>query len=131
MPVRPEATPLLEDEDKTQEEREDSRSDSSDEHSQQSERSAAFILPKKVSALDVIYFWENGLGDMPPVCQWSPAEKATQRSKVSRWSKIVDIFKYECGGDIRQFEEKYKDDRGELMPITTILNLHDAQQAFS
>ena len=115
----------------TQAGREDSGSDSSDEQGQQTDRSAAFILPKKVSALDVIYFWENGLGDMPPICQWSPAEKATQRSKVSRWNKIVDIFKYECGGDIRQFEEKYKDERGELMPITTILNLHDAQHAGS
>lgn len=86
-----------------------------------------FILPKRVSALDVIYFWENGLGDMPPVCQWTPQQKASQRSKISRWNKIVDIFKYECGGDIRQFEEKYKDERGELMPITTIINLHDAQ----
>lgn len=86
-----------------------------------------FILPKRVSALDVIYFWENGLGDMPPVCQWTPQQKASQRSKISRWNKIVDIFKYECGSDIRQFEEKYKDERGELMPITTIINLHDAQ----
>ena len=86
-----------------------------------------FILPKKVSALDVIYLWENGLDDMPPVCQWTSAQKASQRSKISRWNKIVDIFKYECCGDIRQFEEKYKDERGELMPITTILNLHDAQ----
>ncbi|EDO49229.1 predicted protein [Nematostella vectensis] len=86
-----------------------------------------FILPKKVSALDVIYLWENGMGDMPPVCQWSTSQRAGQRSKISRWNKIVDIFKYECGSDIRQFEEKYKDERGELMPITTILNLHDAQ----
>lgn len=131
--VRPDTTPLLDrvKEDGIQVGKEDSGSDISDEQCQQTERSASFILPKKVSALDVIYFWENGLGDMPPVCQWSPAEKATQRSKVSRWSKIVDIFKYECGGDIRQFEEKYKDERGELMPITTILNLHDAHHATS
>lgn len=86
-----------------------------------------FILPKKVSALDVIYLWENGLDDMPPVCQWTSPQKASQRSKISRWNKIVDIFKYECCSDIRLFEEKYKDERGELMPITTILNLHDAQ----
>lgn len=86
-----------------------------------------FILPKKVNALDVIYLWENGLGDMPPLCQWSPAQKASQRSKISRWNKIVDIFKYECGSDIRKFEEKYRDEKGELLPITNILNLHDAQ----
>lgn len=86
-----------------------------------------FILPNRVSALDVIYFWENGLGDMPPVCQWSSQQKLSQKSKISRWNKIVDIFKYECGSDIRQFEEKYKDERGELMPITTIINLHNSQ----
>lgn len=86
-----------------------------------------FILPKKVTALDVIYLWENGLGDMPPLCQWTPTQKASQRSKISRWNKIVDIFKYECGSDIRKFEEKYRDEKGELLPITNILNLHDAQ----
>ena len=86
-----------------------------------------FILPEKVNALDVIYLWENGLGDMPPLCQWSPAQKANQRSKISRWNKIVDIFKYECGSDIRKFEEKYRDEKGDLLPITNIVNLHDAQ----
>lgn len=90
-------------------------------------KGAEFILPKKVTALDVIYLWENGLGDMPPLCQWTPAQKASQRSKISRWNKIVDIFKYECGSDIRKFEEKYRDEKGELLPITNILNLHDAQ----
>ena len=92
-----------------------------------SKKGAEFILPKKVTALDVIYLWENGLGDMPPLCQWTPAQKASQRSKISRWNKIVDIFKYECGSDIRKFEEKYRDEKGELLPITNILNLHDAQ----
>lgn len=87
---------------------------------------AEFILPKKVTALDVIYLWENGMGDMPPLCQWTPTQKASQRSKISRWNKIVDIFKYECNGDIRKFEEKYRDEKGELLPITNILNLHDA-----
>lgn len=90
-------------------------------------KGSEFILPKKVTALDVIYLWENGLGDMPPLCQWTPTQKASQRSKISRWNKIVDIFKYECGGDIRKFEEKYRDEKGELLPITNILNLHDAQ----
>lgn len=90
-------------------------------------KGAEFILPKKVTALDVIYLWENGLGDMPPLCQWTPTQKASQRSKISRWNKIVDIFKYECGSDIRKFEEKYRDEKGELLPITNILNLHDAQ----
>ncbi|KAM7442109.1 hypothetical protein ABFA07_008928 [Porites harrisoni] len=87
---------------------------------------AEFILPKKVTALDVIYLWENGMGDMPPLCQWTPTQKASQRSKISRWNKIVDIFKYECNSDIRKFEEKYRDEKGELLPITNILNLHDA-----
>jgi len=90
-------------------------------------KGSEFILPKKVTALDVIYLWENGLGDMPPLCQWTPTQKASQRSKISRWNKIVDIFKYECSSDIRRFEEKYKDEKGELLPITNILNLHDAQ----
>ena len=90
-------------------------------------KGSEFILPKKVTALDVIYLWENGLGDMPPLCQWTPTQKASQRSKISRWNKIVDIFKYECNSDIRKFEEKYRDEKGELLPITNILNLHDAQ----
>lgn len=90
-------------------------------------KGSEFILPKKVTALDVIYLWENGLGDMPPLCQWTPTQKASQRSKISRWNKIVDIFKYECGSDIRKFEEKYTDEKGDLLPITNILNLHDAQ----
>jgi hypothetical protein len=110
---------------------ESTEDDTTDTHSKDTtatlHKQSEFILPKKVSALDVIYLWENGLDAMPPVCQWTSPQKASQRSKISRWNKIVDIFKYECCSDIRQFEEKYKDERGELMPITTILNLHDAQ----
>lgn len=91
------------------------------------DKGSEFILPKKVTALDVIYLWENGLGDMPPLCRWTPTQKASQRSKISRWNKVVDIFKYECGSNVRSFEEKYSDEKGELLPITNILNLHDAQ----
>ena len=97
------------------------------EYDSTSGKASEFILPNNVSALDVIYLWENGLGDMPPICQWTTPQKASQRSKISRWNKIVDIFKYECTGDVRKFEEKYKDERGELLPITTILSLHDAR----
>lgn len=66
-----------------------------------------FILLKKVNVLDVIYLWENGLGDMFLLCQWFLVQKVSQRSKILCWNKIVDIFKYECGSDIRKFEEKY------------------------
>ena len=104
-----------------------SDSERADDEGNPLEKGSEFILPKKVTALDVIYLWENGLGDMPPLCQWTPSQKASQRSKISRWNKIVDIFKYECGGDIRKFEEKYRDEKGELLPITNILNLHDLQ----
>lgn len=104
-----------------------SDSDMAEDEGASPRKGSEFILPKKVTALDVIYLWENGLGDMPPLCQWTPTQKASQRSKISRWNKIVDIFKYECGSDIRKFEEKYRDEKGELLPITNILNLHDAQ----
>ena len=104
-----------------------SDSDTADDETSSLRKGAEFILPKKVTALDVIYLWENGLGDMPPLCQWTPAQKASQRSKISRWNKVVDIFKYECGSDIRKFEEKYRDEKGDLLPITNILSLHDAQ----
>lgn len=103
-----------------------SDSDMAEDEGSSPKKGSEFILPKKVTALDVIYLWENGLGDMPPLCQWTPTQKASQRSKISRWNKIVDIFKYECGSDIRKFEEKYRDEKGELLPITNILNLHDA-----
>lgn len=116
----------LQDQDQDKEISSDSEMIENDETSPE-KKGAEFILPKKVTALDVIYLWENGLGDMPPLCQWTPAQKASQRSKISRWNKIVDIFKYECGSDIRKFEEKYRDEKGELLPITNILNLHDAQ----
>ena len=109
----------------------DSRSSRLTENESPSPKKSDFILPNNVSALDVIYLWENGLGDMPPIFQWTAAQKATQRSKISRWNKIVDIFKYECEGDVRKFEEKYKDERGELLPITTILSIHDSYEAWA
>lgn len=37
----------------------------------------------------------------------------------------MDIFKYECGSDIRKFEEKYRDEKGELLLIINILNFYD------
>ena len=87
-----------------------------------------FVLPRKVTAKDIIHMWEEGSGDMPPLCQWTPTQKAGQRSKFSRWAKIYDIFKYYCKGEMNDFESKFSDERGELLPVTTIVAMYEARE---
>ena len=84
------------------------------------------ILPRKVTAKDIIKLWETGYGDLPPLHKWTPAQKSGQRSKFSRWTKIYDIYKYHCKGDMSMFESKFSDERGELYPVTTIVAMFDA-----
>lgn len=84
-----------------------------------------YILPRKingrkVSAKDVIQLWEHGMGDIPPIKLWTKAQKFKQQSKISRWKKIVDIFKYQCHSDMRKFEEIYTDSHGCLLPVAAI-----------
>lgn len=89
--------------------------------------STEFHLPRKVNALDIINFWECGFGDMPPVAQWSPLQKFRQRSKISRWSKIYDIYKNHCKADIVEFEKLYSDKDGQLLPATTIISMYESR----
>ena len=84
-----------------------------------------YILPRKingrkVSAKDVIQLWEHGIGDIPPIKSWTKTQKFKQQSKISRWKKIVDIFKYQCNGDMKKFEKIYTDDHGCLLPVAAI-----------
>ena len=78
------------------------------------------INGRKVSAKDVIELWENGIGDIPPIKSWSKTQKFKQQSKISRWKKIVDIFKYQCHRDMKKFEEIYTDSHGCLLPVAAI-----------
>lgn len=86
-----------------------------------------FYLPKKVSAVDIINFWEHGFDDMPPVSQWSPLQRFRQRSKISRWSKIYDIYKNHCQGSLSEFEKLYSDENGKLLPATTIISMYESR----
>ena len=85
-----------------------------------------YVLPKrinrrKVSALDVIRIWEQGLGNIPPVSSWNPVQKMKQQSKISRWKKIYDIYKIDCHGSFDEFFEKFADEKGDVMSIAAIL----------
>ena len=80
------------------------------------------INGRKVSARDVIQLWEYGMGDVPPIKAWTKSQKFKQQSKISRWKKIVDIFKYQCNSDMRKFEEIYADGHGCLLPVAAITN---------
>lgn len=97
-------------------------------HSESNDDSSMdFHLPRKVNALDIINFWESGLGDMPPVAQWSALQRFRQRSKISRWSKIYDIYKNHCKADIVEFEKLYSDKDGQLLPVTTIISMYESR----
>lgn len=80
------------------------------------------INGRKVSARDVIQLWEYGMGEVPPIKTWTKSQKFKQQSKISRWKKIVDIFKYQCNSDMRKFEEIYADGHGCLLPVAAITN---------
>ncbi|XP_066928800.1 uncharacterized protein [Clytia hemisphaerica] len=80
------------------------------------------IAGRKVSARDVIQLWEYGMGEVPPIKSWTKTQKFKQQSKISRWKKIVDIFKYQCNSDMRRFEEIYADGHGCLLPVAAITN---------
>ena len=86
-----------------------------------------FYLPKKVNALDIIYYWENGFGELPPVSEWNTLQRFRQRSKISRWSKIYDIYKNHCGGKLTEFEQLYSDENGQLLPATTIISMYESR----
>ena len=84
-----------------------------------------YLLPRKingrkVSAKDVIQLWEHGIGDIPAIKHWTKTQKFKQQSKISRWKKIVDIFNYQCGNDMKKFEEIYTDGHGCLLPVAAI-----------
>ncbi|XP_028391519.1 uncharacterized protein LOC114516288 isoform X2 [Dendronephthya gigantea] len=86
-----------------------------------------FCLPKKVNALDIIYYWENGFGDLPPVSEWNTLQRFRQRSKISRWNKIYDIYKFHCHGNLADFEQLYSDENGQLLPATTIISMYESR----
>eukprot|EP00795_Rhopilema_esculentum_P012402 gene12402-3061_t len=93
-----------------------------------------YILPRKingqkVSAKDVIRIWEEGFGNIPPVKIWTPNQKLKQQSKISRWKKIVDIFKTECNSNMALFQKRYTNDCGVLMPIATIISKYEQLQS--
>lgn len=78
------------------------------------------INGRKVSAKDVIQLWEHGMGDIPPIRTWNKSQKFKQQSKISRWKKIVDIFKYQCNSDMKTFTQIYSDGHGCLLPVAAI-----------
>ena len=86
-----------------------------------------FYLPKKVNALDIINYWENGFGNMPPVSEWTTLQRFRQRSKISRWSKIYDIYKNHCRENIAEFQKLYSDENGQLLPATTIISMYESR----
>lgn len=97
-------------------------------------REPCFILPRKingqkVSAKDVIRIWEEGFCNIPPVKIWTPNQKLKQQSKISRWKKIVDIFKTECSSDMKLFQMRYKNDCGAMLPIAAIISKYEQSQA--
>ncbi|KAL9983778.1 hypothetical protein ACROYT_G006005 [Oculina patagonica] len=99
-------------------------------NSQQPLRSGlrTYELPRRVSAKEVLNLWEHGCDEFPPLKDWTPTQKLKQQSKISRWKKLVDIFKADYGGDMKSFEESFSDARGEILPVTTILSLYETQQ---
>ena len=86
------------------------------------------INGQKVSAKDVIRIWEEGFGSIPPVKLWTPNQKLKQQSKISRWKKIVDIFKSECSGNMKMFEHRYSNECGILLPIAAIIAKYEQCQ---
>ena len=99
-----------------------------------SQQDPCFILPRKingqkVSAKDVIRLWEDGFCNIPPIKTWTPSQKLKQQSKISRWKKIVDIFKTECNSDMKLFEMVYKNECGALLPIAAIISKHEHSQS--
>lgn len=86
------------------------------------------INGQKVSAKDVIRIWEEGFGSIPPVKLWIPNQKLKQQSKISRWKKIVDIFKSECNGNMKMFEHRYSNECGILLPIAAIITKYEQCQ---
>ena len=109
----------------------------SDEGSSTSSRTSAtplianYILPDNVTALDVIHLWKSGTKDIPPIQAWTSAQKLPQKSKISRWRKLVRIFDEKCRGDIANFTEKYSDAKGRLMSVSGILNMHSNDNSVS
>lgn len=97
-------------------------------------REPCFILPRKingqkVSAKDVVRIWDEGFCNIPPVKNWTPNQKLKQQSKISRWKKVIDIFKTECDGDMNVFEKRYSSDCGAMLPIAAIINKYEQSQA--
>ena len=88
-----------------------------------------YKLPEKVTALEVLHLWYSGIKDVPPIRQWSVLQKTPQKSKISRWKKIVDIFERKCKSDWQSFHELYKDSQGKLLPVSNILSLYNYEQA--
>lgn len=86
-----------------------------------------FCLPKKANAVDIINYWENGFGNSPPVSEWTTLQRFRQRSKIARWSKIYDIYKNHCRGDLVEFGKLYSDESGQLLPATTIISMYESR----
>ncbi|XP_046849894.1 LOW QUALITY PROTEIN: uncharacterized protein LOC124443482 [Xenia sp. Carnegie-2017] len=97
------------------------------EHSQKDHSADDFDLPKKVTALDIINYWENGFKDMPPVSQWTRHQKFRQRGKIARWSKLYAIYEKQFNGNLAEFNDHYSDEKGQIYPVTTIISMYESQ----
>ena len=86
------------------------------------------ILPEKVTAAEVIHFWNFGTKEIPAIRTWTNAQKIPQKSKVSRWKKIVQIFEEKCDEDWSKFLNDYKDEDGKLMSVSKILALNHHEE---
>ena len=90
-----------------------------------------YILPDNVTATDVIRLWKLGAKDIPPIRLWTSAQKLPQKSKISRWRKLVRIFDVKCKGDIMSFMERYTDAKGRPLSVSAILNMHSNNDSIS
>ena len=86
------------------------------------------ILPEKVTAAEVIHFWNFGTKEIPPIRTWTNAQKIPQKSKISRWKKIVQIFEEKCDDDWSKFVNDYNDEDAKLMSVSKILALNHHEE---
>ena len=87
-----------------------------------------FTLPEKVTAEEIIHLWNFGTEEIPPVRLWTNIQKRPQKSKISRWKKIVEIFEEKYKSDWSEFVNNYKDEDGRLMPVSKILALNSHEE---
>jgi len=91
-------------------------------------KSELYQLPRyKVTAKDVVQLWEEGCDRFPPVSTWPKIHRVGHETKLFRWKKIVDIFRKDCSGSWEKFEDRFCNNKGELLPISAILAKYDLE----